>query len=496
MKHSQPNILWITLDSVRADHTSLHGYHRDTTLELSRIAGSADGDNFEHGIAHSTRTPVSVPSMLTGLYPSSHQMIGTQSGHTLPEIMKTAPELLAEQGYRTIAVSDNSYAGEAKGLDERFDEFCDGRTGFGDILNTYGGDRFKIPLPNLDSSRHDWVTMLKYIFKTGEYGPRLNLNRSINNDQHSFFITECAKHKLRDISEESDPFFCYVHYNDPHHAYIPPEAYRTEYTDEIDATADEAMAFARQMHEELYEWMAEGVPLSEEDWQMLYAMYDAIIRYVDACVGTLFDYVQDQFEDVIVVITADHGDLFGEYGLLGHHMVLHDGLIQVPLVTHGLEGVSHHTDCPTQHIDVMQTLLSLAGADTSQFQGYDLREQSREVAISQDLRGTVDDDETRSYDRIRQYNSDVDLSHLPKSLVTAVRTSEFKLVHTEEWNRLYQLPDEETDVKSEFPSVYEDLLSRLETWFETTGQPFEFTPEKPNLSEDIEQHLRDMGYLG
>lgn len=479
MTHSQPNILWITLDSVRADHTSLHGYERDTTPELSRIAARESGLNFEHGIAHSTRTPVSVPSMLTGLHPSRHRMIGTNSGNVLAKEMKTAPELLSNLGYRTIGVSENGYAGTAKDIDERFDDF---------VKSSLSSSR------DLFSYQHG-VSFLKYALNPREHGPGYTFNKSAHGKQSSFFTTDIAKRKLNRVSGSDEPFFCYVHYNDPHHPYIPPLSYRDKYISEIDATVEEALTFAERMNNKLYEWMAEGLPLSNREWEMLYAMYDATIKYTDACVGRLFNFVHNQFENTIVVITADHGDLFGEYGLLGHHMVLHDGLIHVPLVTHGLTGVDHHVGTPTQHIDIMKTLLSIAGADTSQFQGYDIRENSRTVAISQDLRGTVDDDEERNYDRIRKYNSSVDLSHLPKSMVTAARTTDFKLVQTDDWTKLYELPNEQEDVSNKYPSEFEDLRSFISEWMDTEGTPFEVAPGEAELTEETEEHLREMGYL-
>jgi uncharacterized sulfatase len=480
MENSRPNILWITVDSVRADHTTLHGYHRETTPELDRIASSKKGVRFEHGIAHSTRTPVFVPSVMTGLYPSQHQLLGKRSGHLIPESLTTAPELFAESGYRTIGVSENSYAGEAKGLDERFDEFVGNTT----------------PTLNLDSLlSHDGMMLGRYILNAREHGPGLTLDRTAHKDQRSFFTTEVVKRKLRNASSTEEPFFCYVHYNDVHHAYLPPMSYRSDFIGETDATAQEAIEFARDMHENLYEYIAEGIPFTETQWEMLRAMYDAIIKYVDSCVGSLFDFVQNQIENTIVVITADHGDLFGEEGLLGHHIVLHDGLIHVPLVVHGLDGIDQCTQHPTQHIDVMQTLLSVAGADTSQFRGYTLTEECRDIAISQDLRGTVDDDDAQNYERIRKYNPDIDLSHLPVSLLTSVRTADYKLLHTEEWTKLYRLPNESTDVKENEPNVYKELLTFVQNWLDSEGQPLDITSDKGELSDETEQQLRDMGYL-
>lgn len=476
MDSQYPNILWITLDSVRADHTSLDNYRRDTTPEIDRIASLSKGQSFEHGIAHSTRTPVSVPSMLTGLYPSRHGMIGANSG-LLPDSITTAPELFAEQGYRTIGVSQNPYAGEAKGLDSRFDDLTD------------------IKLSGLGDLAYFAPTLFKYVFQTSSHGPGMVASKAAHGEQCSFYINDIVKRKLKSTSKSNDPFFCYVHYNDPHHPYIPPISYQNEYMDEVDASVDEALTIAREMNENQYQWMAEGLPLSDTQWEMIYGMYDAIIKYTDSCVGELFDFVVDRFPNTIVVITADHGELFGEYGILGHHMVLHDDLIRVPLVTYGLDGIADHTTNPTQHIDIMQTLLSIANADTSQFQGYDIQHETRTKAISQDLRGSVDDDDTKNYERILQYNEEIDLSHLPQSMVTAVRTTDFKLVHTDEWSKLYLLPNETDDVSEKYPEKYNELQSFVEHWLQSEGAPLDIGGTAVELDTETEQRLKEMGYL-
>lgn len=476
MHSRNPNILWVTLDSVRADHTSLDNYHRDTTPEIARIASRSEGLSFEHGIAHSTRTPVSVPSMLTGLYPSRHGLIGADPG-AIPDSITTAPELFAEQGYQTMAISQNPYAGEAKGLDERFDDITD------------------IKLSSMADLTHFAPTLLKYAFNTTSHGPGLTLSKDAHSEQCSFYINDIVKRKLRSASRSENPFFCYIHYNDTHHPYIPPLSYQDEYTNEIESSTEEALSFAREMNENLYQWMAEGLQLSDTQREMLYAMYDAVIKYTDSCVGELFDFVVNKFPNTIIVITADHGELFGEYGLFGHHMVLHDGLIRVPLVIHGLDGVKSHTTKPTQHIDVMKTILSIANADVSQFQGFNIQKETRTKAISQDLRGTVDNDNTQNYERIVQYNEDIDLSHLPQSMVNAVRTTEFKLVHTDEWTKLYKLPNESDDVSEKYPYQDNDLQSFLEHWLQTEGAPLDIDSKESKLDEETERRLRDMGYL-
>ena len=71
-----PNIIWLTLDSVRADHTSMEGYRRDTTPELNRISNESEGEWFPNCIAHANSTRISTASVVTGTYPSDHNVTG------------------------------------------------------------------------------------------------------------------------------------------------------------------------------------------------------------------------------------------------------------------------------------------------------------------------------------------------------------------------------------------------------------------------------------
>ena len=81
MTSRRPNIVWITLDSVRADHTSVAGYHRDTTPNLERIAGRPGGTALTNCFAHANWSLPSVASMLTGTYPA---YLGTGSHNSVP----------------------------------------------------------------------------------------------------------------------------------------------------------------------------------------------------------------------------------------------------------------------------------------------------------------------------------------------------------------------------------------------------------------------------
>ncbi|QIO24139.1 sulfatase [Haloarcula sp. JP-L23] len=469
-----PNIVWVTLDSVRADHTTMHGYRRDTTPELAALA--RDGVAFETCIAHSSRTPVSVPSMLTGTYPSRHGVgLGAGVCGRIPDTMATVPDILRDCGYTSVAVSRNVYAGEVTGLADRFDRF---------VSPTLRDDLLSYPF-------------VRSLAKYGAAAHRHSGGLTLDKQRHpkSFLVSDVAKRVLAEETRGADSVFLYLHYNDPHRPYYPPASFRDRYTTEAGVDPDAALDFARDMHEHAYEYMAKGLPFSETQWEMLYAMYDAAIAYTDHCLGSLLTFIREQVGETIVVVTADHGELFGEYGLLGHHIVLDDAITHTPLVVSGCPELERAREDVVQHVDVMQTIVSMVGGDTSQFQGYDLRSECRPFAVSQDLRGTVVDPNRQDYERIRQHNPEFDTTPFHRSLLTTLRTNEFRLQHTDEWRKLHHLPDERTVVNDTYPDVYSDLTARLTAWLETYGQPYAESRTEESHSPRTRERLREMGYL-
>jgi uncharacterized sulfatase len=193
-------------------------------------------------------------------------------------------------------------------------------------------------------------------------------------------------------------------------------------------------------------------------------------------------------ENTVVVVTGDHGELFGERGILGHNLVLHDGVTRVPMVIHGLEDLAPGPDDVVQHIDVTRTVLAAAGADTTQCQGVDLRTETPRAAISQ--RGPRPAD----IDRLLEHNPSFDDSRLHRSAVDAVRTHQFKYVEWDDGATLYRPPDETTDVAREYPEVHARLADHL-----AERRPaIERDPagrEEAEFTDAMRDQLRDMGYI-
>ena len=122
-KNNQPNVILITIDSLRPDHLGCYGYKRNTSPNIDRIA--KEGVIFTQAIAQSSHTLASVPSFITSAYPHTHFM-GYISNviHAVYLDPNTRPlsTILRDYDYRTVLFSDYAdYLGKIKGIKESFD---------------------------------------------------------------------------------------------------------------------------------------------------------------------------------------------------------------------------------------------------------------------------------------------------------------------------------------------------------------------------------------
>lgn len=444
----------------------MDGYRRDTTPNLNRIANEEVGKWFSNCISHGNTTRISTASIATGTNPSYH---GVRGNKVVPDEIETVPEVLDSVGYQTGCVSRN--ANSSMGFDRGFDEF-----------RWISSSTF---LDNVPSR-----TIIKYLLNIRKHSVGFKTDTA----KHStpFIINDMAKRWLKSYAGKKEPFFLYLHYNEPHRPYYPPLSYIDQYTDEIKMSPKEAAETAMFMHENIEEIIANGCELKDEEWGALHAMYDAEIKYTDACVGRLFDFLESESFDkeTVFVITADHGELFGEKGVLAHKMVLHDALINVPLVIHGFDGdIAIGEDDLIQHSDVMKTLVEMAGGNTDQFDGIDIRSETRESAVSQEW---IDNETLNSFLEI---NPDFDVSRYHKNLLTSIRTKDYKYQKSENKNELFRLPDEENDVSEEKPEVAQELDGILNEWMSQKGQPVSSSDNEAEFSDAMKKQLSDLGYI-
>ena len=474
-----PNIVWLTLESTRADHCSLHGYGRETTPELDALAGEPGARWFEDCHTHGIWTRSSSASILTGTYPS-HHTVGLDTDTRLPDELDTVAELLGRAGYNTGCVSPNPNISSSSGLDRGFDRF------------TYiSGSTLLDACP--------YRSLAKYALNVRRHSAGLTRDRG----KHSFgyLVNDVAKRWVSDFEREDDPYFLYVHYPDTHQPYFPPLPYQNAFTADLPMSTAEAAEITLDVFDDMYRHIATGCQLSERQWAAVEAMYDAQIRYTDHLVGELVRHVRRRSGgDTVVVVTADHGELLGERGLLAHRFTLDSRLTHVPMVVAGnlsavglggrktrAEGIGEGE--LVQHADVMETLLSAVGADTSQFQGVDLSSDRREYAFAQ--RGG--ERAAGMLETMCEHNPGFDPSRFPAGDTTSVTEGSYRYVVGEDRCRLYRLP-EEVEVENDHPAANR-LDAAYREFIDGDGQPVTDERVAGELDAGMEQHLEDLGYI-
>jgi arylsulfatase A-like enzyme len=460
---SNRDILWITLESVRQDRTSLGGHHRDTTPNLAALAG--EGAACDGCYSHDIWTRSSSASILTGQAPSAHRTWSTEA--SLPAGITTIPESARDAGYRTVCVSPIGQLSPSTGLDAGFEHFH--YLNRSTLLSEAGPHAFARWLLNI--RRHSG-----------------GITRDGNQHCTGYLCNAIAKRHIDAASSKDEPLFLYLHHSDSHHAYVPPIHWRDEFADELPFSADRAVDLALDMADRRHEHISTGELFSADEWRALRTLYDTGIAYVDHLTGELVDYARTELDDPVIVVTADHGELFGERGLLGHILVANTAVTNVPLVVLGLEDFSG--DGLIQHADVMRMLCADLGIEHPVPIGRDVRDDHRQFAVTQ--RGG--ERARRNLDEISRHNDGFNDDRFHTGDLTSLRTEEWRLQFSAEGSDLFALPDETTDVSEAHPAVVDRLEARGRTWIENFGGPVG-DPGTAEFDEATREQLAELGYL-
>ena len=468
----RPNVIWISLESTRADHSSTarrlsKAVGRDTTPNARRLAEQSDGRAFEECHAHGIWTKSAVASILTGTAASRHDA-GMES-ERIPEGLPTVAERFGEAGYATATITTNANAGPATGLDRGFDR------------NGWLSDSTALSLAGP-------VTMAKYVasMRTHSAGYTLDASKHAT----SYLVTEAAKRWVDDLRGDQ-PLFMYLHYGDPHFEYSPPIPNLRRYADEVRGSLRAARDLAEYHSNHIPELIADGVPLSEKELSNLRVLYDALIEYTDDRVRALLDHVEAELGETIVVFTADHGELFGERRTVGHRMTTHTGLSRVPLVTKGLDAAVEYDGELVQHADVMRTILERVGGDTDGMVGIDLATDTREYAVVQRGERRF----RKNVERMEEHHPGFENEGYLVGTEHAILTEEYVYRRGDHRSELLARPDEETDVSDDHPDVAAELDAELDEWLSSEGVPFDGKRRDAEVTPEMAAQLENLGYL-
>lgn len=424
---ARPNILVIIADQLRPDHLGFGGHPLVSTPNLDALA--ADGMAFDN--VHVTN-PTCMPSrasLLTGRWPQQH---GTRcNGLPLDPDVSTLPRALASAGYRTSAVGklhhqnmgwdfepeqrEQIMLSEPQLLDESIPDACQPARDAGwdqweDSLrhsdqpvrmpeDYYGYQDVDLVVGHGDRPSGHYVHWAKErgFDPEQDAGPDRALDdhgghwgqvytSAVPAELHpSAYVAERTCTRLEEFADSGEPFFLFASFPDPHHPFAPPAGYDRLY----DPAQIPVPATFHQDHSaspEHVRRMAErrGIPsedptmtwiATEEQYRAACAAELGLITLLDDQVGRILQTLETTglAEDTIVVFTSDHGDMFGDHGMMLKHFTHYRAVTNVPLVIRVpavLSGADTDVSPKTRttastalvsNADLVPTLLELAG---------------------------------------------------------------------------------------------------------------------------------------
>jgi len=324
------NIILITIDSLRYDHLGCYGYARNTSPNIDSLA--ARGVKFLQAISNGGGTPTAFPPILASALPPLDR---TESGAVLQR-SATLAEVLKDAGYQTAAFHSNPFLSRLYGYSKGFDLYD-------------------------DSFRQFSLKRLRHWLRTAPKIARLR-NRAIpifepflwHARHHSLVNAEELISKSKSwVQTCQGRFFLWLHFMDVHHPYMPAAKYLNQFYDQP--------VSRRYMYSLWQKMRRKPNELSQPEIEMLIHLYDANIKYTDDIIGSLLVKLGNHLANTIMIITADHGDEFGEHGKFAHRSV-YEALLHVPLIIAG-PGIKGGTSVKQQVslIDLAPTIAELVG---------------------------------------------------------------------------------------------------------------------------------------
>jgi arylsulfatase len=318
----------ISVDTLRADRLGCYGNPLGLTPELDALA--ARSSVFEAAFAPTSFTRPSIASLLSGRYPEE---TGVHSNLApFPEALPTLATQLRARGYRTGAVVSNAILASEAGLSRGFEHYDD---------RLEERERTR-PQPERTAPR----------------------------------TTQDALAWLRDASGDSRPVFLWVHYQDPHGPYTPPEEYRALYREAERWPGDPALLPLGADNSGLRALPPYQAIDDEREPAFYRAGYDGEVRHSDAAIGELLRGVEAQIgsEQLVIAFTADHGEALGEGGMwFAHASSLVDPLVRVPLLFAIPGRAAERRSDTASLVDLVPTLLAQLGVPPpSELRGRDL----------------------------------------------------------------------------------------------------------------------------
>lgn len=461
---SVPNILFIVMDTTRADALSCYNREKDTTPNIDRIA--EEGIQFTKAISAAPWTAPSHSSMFTGLYPSQH---GTEWHYVhLDEEFFTLAECVSELGYRTAGFTENAFVSRKRGFGQ----------GFQSYYEMYRYPRMAVPSRLMDRVR---IILSDYKY-TREYA----------RDTAKYFKRWVLKNQGESASKS---FFAFINFMPAH----LPHYHRSEFEFVKPTKRDLSRIEPVNLIPERYH--LPQYKLSESELKILRALYDGDVAYLDSVIGEIYSFLEESnlLDNTVLIITSDHGENFGDHGNFEHFFSLHNTLLNVPLVIRFPREFKAGTvnDDLVSTTFIYQTVLTLTGATDKRPEypietrsliqtdgdGYVYAEHENALAM---VKGVIEAEAPENFDfnRFDKY-------------MKSIYTSDFKLIWSSNGhNELYDLQNDWQEEENRVFDNAETVLAyqeHLRAWLKALWRP-SFVKKKKLEMKD-EEAIKALGYI-
>ncbi|MBN2327705.1 MAG: sulfatase [Candidatus Omnitrophica bacterium] len=303
----RPNIILLTLDTLRSDALGCYGNAKVKTPHLDRLA--REGVLFEDAVCQIPATLTSHTAIMTGRNPKTTG-VRFRTARVSP-FEETLAERLNDYGYQTAAFISSYVLSPDFGLNQGFDLY--------ELGSIYKDEK-----------------------KTAD--ERL--------------AQETVEQALSYLSENREnPFFLWIHLYDPHSPYHPPPPYSTMYDPDYDGPLRGSVADITRLNAH------RGQGASDRDLQHLRALYDGEVAYMDHQIGRLTAKLEEWriLDETIMAVMADHGENLGEEGRYFHGDDLYQPAVHIPFFIRYPKKIASRTRIRqfVQSIDLFPTLMDL-----------------------------------------------------------------------------------------------------------------------------------------
>ena len=397
----RPNVLLISIDTLRADRLGCYGCPRDTSPNMDRLA--AEGVLFERCFSTSCKTTPSHMSIMTGLYPQAHDVYmwqqgpqGIYGGKALASSIPTLAETLKKHGYRNAAFTGGANVAAEIGFGRGFDVYDENDN---------------------NEAACRWLSQ--------------------NGDQR---------------------FFVFYHTYYTHDPYIPPPPYDSKYDSNYSGAIPSTTDFLKEMGvqgfsrlhgvwRKLHEaWWKKIDPNDPDDWRHVRALYDGAICHVDnRFIRNLIETLEQQgvLDKTLIILTSDHGEEFLEHGRVTHDSLYRE-VTHVPLLMRWPERLpaGKRVSQLVRGIDIMPTILDLL-----------------DIRHNADMQGTSLLPAALK-DRDLRLTAHADFNDYAPPFIESVRSESWFLLMDQ---RLRRMPDEPRGAYPVFLQLYDTAQDPAET---------------------------------